>query len=90
MLIGQLFEPNPMEKDLSYWDLYKGVTEYSMIHVSSSSWLITNFQAKFIKKRHIINLGIKLNNLEKEEIPKFSFLYHLLTCTIHSVQPAEI
>ena len=51
MLIGQLFEPNPMEKDLSYWDLYKGVTEYSMIHVSSSSWLITNFQAKFIKKK---------------------------------------
>ena len=33
MFIGQLFEPNPMEKDSSSWDLYKGVTEYSMIHV---------------------------------------------------------
>ena len=33
MLIGQLFEPNPMQKDLSSRDLYKGVTEDSMIHV---------------------------------------------------------
>ena len=33
MFIGQLFEPDPMEKDLSPWDLYKGVTEDSMIHV---------------------------------------------------------
>ena len=32
MLVGQLFEPNPIEKDLSPWDLYKGVTEDSMFH----------------------------------------------------------
>ena len=33
MFFGQLFEPDPMEKDLSSWDLYKGVTEDSMIHI---------------------------------------------------------
>ena len=35
MLKGLLFEPNPMEKDLSPCDLYKhkGVTEDLMFHV---------------------------------------------------------
>ena len=33
MFLNQLFEPNPMEKELSPWDPYKGVTEDSMIHV---------------------------------------------------------
>ena len=33
MFIDQLFEPDLMEKDLSPWDLFKGVTEDSMIHV---------------------------------------------------------
>ena len=35
MLIGQLFEPDQMEKDLSPWDLYiyKVVSENSMIHI---------------------------------------------------------
>ena len=33
MIMCQLFEPDPMEKDLSLWDLYKGVTEDSMFHV---------------------------------------------------------
>ena len=32
MFIGQLFEPDPMEKVLSPWDLYKGVTENPMFH----------------------------------------------------------
>ena len=30
---SQLFEPNPMEKDLSPQDLYKGVKDDSMFHV---------------------------------------------------------
>ena len=33
MFIGQLFEPDPMEKDSSLWDLYMGVTEDSRFHV---------------------------------------------------------
>ena len=33
MFIGQLFEPDPIEKDLSPYHLYKGVTEDSMFHV---------------------------------------------------------
>ena len=33
MIKGQLFEPDPMEKDLSLWDLYKGVMEDSTFHV---------------------------------------------------------
>ena len=32
MFIDQLFEPDQMEKDLSPWDLYKGVIEDSMFH----------------------------------------------------------
>ena len=32
MIIGQLFVPDPIKKDLSLWDLYKGVTEDSMFH----------------------------------------------------------
>ena len=30
---SQLFEPNPMEKDLSPQDIYKCVTDDSMFHV---------------------------------------------------------
>ena len=33
MFLEQLFEPDPMEKDLSSWDLYKVATEDNMIHV---------------------------------------------------------
>ena len=33
MFIGQLFEADPMEKDLSPWNIYKGDTEDSMFHV---------------------------------------------------------
>ena len=33
MCIGQLFKPDPMEKDLNLWDIYKGVTEASMFYV---------------------------------------------------------
>ena len=29
---SQLYEPDPMEKDLSHWDLYRGVMENSMFH----------------------------------------------------------
>ena len=32
VLLGQLFEPKPMEKDSSPLDLYKGVTEDSMFY----------------------------------------------------------
>ena len=32
MFIGKIFEPDPMEKDVSPWDLYKGVTEDFMFY----------------------------------------------------------
>ena len=32
MFLDQVFLPDPMEKDLSPLDLYKGVTEDSLIH----------------------------------------------------------
>ena len=38
MSIGQLLVPDPIEKDLSPWDLYKGVTEDSMFHFSRSQF----------------------------------------------------
>ena len=31
MFMDQLFEPDPMEKSSSPWDLYKGATEDSII-----------------------------------------------------------
>ena len=74
MFIGQLFEPNPIEKDLSLWDLYKGVTEDSMFHLFE---LDMEFHQLTLKPnlRHfrssevqIINLGTKGNKLGKEKI----------------------
>jgi len=65
---GQLFEPDSMEKDLSSWNLYKGVTEDSMIQARrdvKAKKALTVLRNK--KQRQIINLGIKL---EKEKIPK--------------------
>jgi len=66
---GQLFEPDSMEKDLSSWNLYKGVTEDSMIQarrdVKAKFKALTVLRNK--KQRQIINLGIKL---EKEKNPK--------------------
>ena len=78
--IGQLFEPDPMEKVMSSWDLYKGVTEDSMVYVFEL--VMAYYQIK--RKRQI-----KENNQKFQKL-KFSFLYQLLTCTVPSVQPTEI
>ena len=48
MFLYQHFDPDPMEKELSTWGLYKDVKEYSM-HDSTFQALhgTSNFKAKF-------------------------------------------